>query len=76
MPDELILEVTANTILELEVGTPGPPGKDGADGDGSGGGGGATGFSIGTTTPTADGEYLFVQTDGNGNFIDLIVGKN
>lgn len=41
-----------------------------------GGAGGATGFAIGTSVPVAAGEYLWVQTDGSGVFVDLIVGKN
>ena len=32
--------------------------------------------AVGTVEPVASGEYLWVQTDGSGNFLDLIVGVN
>lgn len=41
-----------------------------------GGADGSPGFAIGTVAPVVSGEYLWVQTDGNGGFVDLIVGKN
>ncbi|WP_179273098.1 MULTISPECIES: hypothetical protein [unclassified Rhodococcus (in: high G+C Gram-positive bacteria)] len=32
--------------------------------------------TVGPTAPTAPGEYAWVETDGNGNFIDLHTGEN
>ena len=55
-----------------EPGTPGAPGAPGPTGPA----GSAAGYAIGTTEPTALGEYMWVQTDGAGNFIDMIVGSN
>ena len=31
---------------------------------------------VGTSPPTIAEEFLWVQTDGNGNLIDIFVGKN
>ena len=33
-------------------------------------------FYVGTVAPTTNQEFLWVQTDGNGNLIDILVGKN
>lgn len=40
------------------------------------GGTGTTKFVIGTDIPLSPGEFFWVETDGNGNMIDIHVGKN
>lgn len=38
--------------------------------------GGTSAFTVGPTAPVASGEYVWIETDGNGNFIDMHVGEN
>ncbi len=40
------------------------------------GGGGTANVAVGTVEPVVVGEYVWFQTDGNGNIIDILVGKN